>query len=168
MTYIIKLNPWFDSSLQRQCCSWGDCVDIKFTPLSWALIFKSVTITSRSWSFSKSTIWLCVTHWATGTNSRQTIEYNLFQVHNLPPLVCNNIRLMVCLGLGRIEQGGHPVLDWAARETPGKERAAGRGLKIQKSTWGGAQHQDWGPLRDWIYNNPQSTLKILIFTITIY
>lgn len=110
MTYVTKLNLWFDSSLQRQCCSWGEYVDIKFTPLSWALIFKSVTITSRSWSFSKSTIWLCVTHWATGTNSRQTIEYNLFQVHNLPPLVCNNIRLMVCLGLGRIEQGGHPVL----------------------------------------------------------
>lgn len=39
-----------------------------------------------------------------------------------------------CVGvrLGRIKQAGHPVFQWAAKETPRKERAAGRGLKIQK------------------------------------
>lgn len=74
--------------------------------------------------------------------------------------------LMVCLGLsgtqtlGCIERAGHPVSGRLARATPGKERVAGRGLKIQNSTSGGAQHEDRGPSRVGIYNNLQSVLKI--------
>lgn len=51
----------------------------------------------------------------------------------------NKVRLMVCLGLfvpleplECAEQAGHPVLDRAEEETPRKEQAPGRRLKIQE------------------------------------
>lgn len=102
---------------------------------------------SRS-SFSSKTIRLHVTHWAPGSNSRETIECRFFQVNYLPAPGCNKIRLMVCLGLfvtlERIDQGGHPVLVWAEGETPGKEQAAGRGLKIQEERSNTRTESPWG------------------------
>lgn len=102
----------------------------------------------RGWTFSKRTIRLSDSVSCRDqrcTNNSLSLPPRL---HCAAATAVNHTRLIVCLGLsgaqtlGWIEQSGHPVSGRAARGTPGKERAVGTGLKILRSTQGGAQHED--------------------------